>query len=169
MERWFPCTLFLGGGWLLYRKTISASRGSRENHLTGAERLFSPFTFHFSPFTFHLSLFTMGMVAGFPNCRLVGRLCFMGNDIRLRRTISMLRMDDIQPRAAERYPRAGARGKTISQARSACFHLSLFTMGMVAGFPNCRFVGRLCSMGNDIRLRRTISMLRMDDIQPRGG
>ena len=59
--------------------------------LTGAERLFSRW----------------GMVALFPNCRFVGRFCFIGNDIRLgasalayahpgRRTISMLRMDDIQ-------------------------------------------------------------------------
>ena len=42
-------------------------------------------------------------------------------------------------------------------------------MGMVDLFPNCRFVGRLCFIGNDIRLRRTISMLRMDDIQPLRG
>ena len=53
-------------------------------------------------------------------------------------------------------------------------------MGMVAEFPNGRFVGWFWSIGNDIRLgasalayahpgRRTISMLRMDDIQPLRG
>ncbi len=51
---------------------------------------------------------------------------------------------------------------------------------MVALFPNCCYVGRFCFIGNDIRLgasalayahpgRRTISMLRMDDIQPLRG
>ena len=82
----------------------------------------------------------------------------------------------------ERYPAApddihAAHGRFISQARSGCFHFSPFTRarsasfheGVVAEFPNGRFVGRFCFIGNDIRLRRTISMLRMDDIQPLRG
>ena len=82
----------------------------------------------------------------------------------------------------------GGRGNWSSQARSGCFHFSPFTRArsarfhgvVVAEFPNGRFVGRFCFIGNDIRMgasalayahpgRRTISMLRMDDIQPLRG
>jgi len=105
--------------------------------------------------------FHEGVVAEFPNGRFVGRFCFIGNDIRLRRTISMLRMDDLSHRR-------GAAVFTFhfspfTRARSASFH------GVVAEFPNGRFVGRFCFIGNDIRLRRTISMLRMDDLSHRRG
>jgi|GEM_PF-2810418 len=106
MERWFPCTLFLllfwEGGWLLYRKTISASRGSRENHLTGAERLFSPFTFHFSRWEWWLDFPTVAWWAG---CALWETISgCAGRYPCCAWTI-------FSCGAAERYPRAGARGR----------------------------------------------------------
>ena len=69
-------------------------------------------------------------------------------------------------------------GKFISQARSGCFHFSPFTRARSAsfhdgrvGFPNaCGKGGYEALLGTiSAPMVRTISMLRMDDIQPLRG